>query len=272
MNPERIARVKAPACRAAWHAVCGGDASLECTALLLAHGGHETNNGDSWPGPDGVVDTQDDENNIGATTLRSLTPDEKAVLAKAGIVPTIGPGHNQRAAEAMAALRASGLVLPQGVIHCDSTTDASGRHPYFVWFASFPTLVEGYAYFIRMVCVRKDGSRKAAYTALTRPSPSVYEYAAALYQAGYYWGFHPHDAEGNQKNIDAYADSLRGLYAQCLAALKQFRDTDPAPADVRVEQVTMPDGGVLAASLATTSAELLDEARAEKVARLKDEP
>lgn len=234
MKPDRI-RLKARAYREAWRQRFGAEPSQHNQSLALAVAIHETNAGDSWKGPDALLDTADDEHNWGATTLRALNHDERVVLARAGIVPTVGPGHVQAAKDATAAIVAAGLPLPQGAIHCDSAPTIG---PYFVYFATFPTDVEGAAYFIRLLCVRKDGSLKAAYDVLQREHGTAHELAAAMYNAGYYTGFHKRHAiladgrTGDQANIDDFANPPYGIAAivpSVLRAIAETADTIPPP-------------------------------------------
>ncbi len=198
----------------------------------------ETKCGDAWPGPDGLVGTEDDERNWGACTLRGLNAAERAVLNAAGIFPTINAGHNNRAAEAMQALRDAGLTLPGpgfivgkdgkstdiaisgGTIHCDSHTEvdpATGKKvtiPHFVYFANFPDHVQGARYYLRLLGA---GARK-----VLEQGGSSYALAAAMYAQFYYGGFHPRGMyktpgpdkilgtaddethDGNAENIGAY--------------------------------------------------------------------
>jgi hypothetical protein len=65
----------------AWRRAFGEKPSFVNTALAVSVAWHETRCGDAWPGPDGLVNTEDDENNWGATTLRSLNSAEQWILA-----------------------------------------------------------------------------------------------------------------------------------------------------------------------------------------------
>lgn len=230
-------RSKADAFVDGWRAEYGGETPpLHAVILGLSVAQHETHCGDSWPGPDGLVGTEDDENNWGATTLRALNAAERAVLAKAGLAPTVGPGHNERAKAAMDALRASGLPLPQGVIHCDSSPRLG---PYFVFFASFPTPWEGARYFVHLLC--GSGGKRPAHAVLLDPAGTEQQLADAMYRAGYYTGFNdPKQPGGAQKNVDAYAGSLRAISPGVRAGLAGWTPKAPAapatpPAPVVVE-------------------------------------
>jgi len=201
-------KAKADALVDGWRAEYNGETpSLHAVVLALTVAQHETHCGDSWPGPDGLVGTADDENNWGATTLRALNAAERAVLSAAGLAPTVGPGHNERAKAAMAALKLSGLPLPQGVIHCDSSPRLG---PYFVYFAAFPTPWQGAQYFIHLLCGK--GGKRQAHAVLLDQAGSEQQLATAMYNAGYYTGFNdPRLPGGAQKNIDAYAGALRAI-------------------------------------------------------------
>lgn len=73
---------KADALVHAWRMNYGDDPPLNAVVLALSVAIHETRAGDAWPGADGVVGTDDDENNWGATTLRALNAAEYAAIAK----------------------------------------------------------------------------------------------------------------------------------------------------------------------------------------------
>ena len=129
MTPDRI-RLKATAYTMAWARIFGTEPSLHNVMLGLAPALFETAAGDSWKGPDGLLDTEDDPNNWGATTLRPLNSAELAAVAAAGIKPTLGPDRDKRARDAEAAIRAAGLSLPRGEIHCDSRPTKKGTVVY----------------------------------------------------------------------------------------------------------------------------------------------
>ncbi len=248
---------KADALGAAWHARYGAgqpggrDLTTEGLALGLGPAQLETRCGDAWPGPDGLVGTADDERNWGACTLRSLNAVEHAVLKAAGIYPTIGTGHNQRAAAAMAALADAGMTPPSGLIgttgiaassatiHCDSRTvkDANGKPqtiPHFVWFANFATHVDGAAYYLHLL-----GSSARL---VLQNAGTAHELAAAMYRRGYYGGFKPHSTytaadgtvhDGNAENIAAYERLILYWLPQIKAALAPPVPTTIAPRTLR---------------------------------------
>jgi peptidoglycan hydrolase-like protein with peptidoglycan-binding domain len=221
MTPDRI-KLKDKAFTSAWIQRFATPPSLNCRVLALSVAIHETGAGDSWAGPDGVLDTADDERNWGSSTLRALNAAELEVVRRAGVVPTVGPGHETAARAAQAAIVAAGLPLPQGVIHCDSSPL---KGPYFVYFASFPTDEQGADYFIRALCLRKDGSRKPAYSVLDTGNEQ--SLASAMYAASYFLGFHKpkppggplEKAAADQANIDDYASALRALSPKIRLAL-----------------------------------------------------
>lgn len=247
---------KADAVVHAWRQLYGVDPPFLAVVLALAVAIHETNAGDSWPGPDGVVGTCDDENNWGATTLRALNAAERSVLSQAGILPTVDASHVARAKAAMIALAASGLPLPQGVIHCDSAPE---QGPYFVWFASFPTPVDGAAYFLKLLCGVQQP--KAAKAVLLSPDGTEMKLAAAMYGAGYYTGFKKRKSlyhqvvgkwveikpgetpqgptrTGAELNIAAYGGALQALTPGLRAGLRDWQPPsgeptlDPAPENI----------------------------------------
>lgn len=245
---------KADAFVHAWRMNYGDDPSLQAVVLGLSVAQHETRAGDAWPGADGVVGTADDENNWGATTLRALNAEERAVLKAAGITPTVGAGHEARAKAAQAAIQAAGLPMPQANIHCDS---APSLGPYFVWFAAFSNPIDGAAYFLKLLCGLK--TRKMAYSVLTQGGNEV-QLATAMYLAGYYTGFYKKASEyvrtgngwremkpgetlptgavtkkGSDLNIAAYAGALQNITPSIRLALKDWHPPsgepteDPAP-------------------------------------------
>lgn len=92
MKAERIATVKLPAFRAAWRRIYGGDPSSNAELIGLSVALFETQAGDSWPGPDGVIGTQDDQRNWGATNLRGLRAHEQFLLGASAIQRIIDAG------------------------------------------------------------------------------------------------------------------------------------------------------------------------------------
>lgn len=241
---------KASALRAAWERRFGDTPPLHAAIGALSVAEFETHCGDSWPGQDGVIGTQDDENNWGATTLRALNAAELKELADRGIRPIITKGHETVARVAMHALRDAGFPLPQGVIHCDSRPTPQGQVPYFVWFASFPSETEGAEYFLKLLCGSTEKPKRAL--GVLRSGGSSRELAAAMYGASYFMGFHPHgkylckstpekpckqkhteptEHDGNAENIDAYAGGLRATAARALAGLTDDETpaVNPAP-------------------------------------------
>lgn len=229
----------------AWRMDYGDDPTLRGVTLALSVAIFETRAGDAWPS----------EHNWGATTLRALNAAEKAAVRAAGIFPTVGAGHPERAKAAQAAIVAAGLPLPQGNIHCDS---APGIGAYFVWFASFPNDVEGAAYFLKLLAGLTKP--KAARAVLTSDTGTEVQLATAMYFAGYYTGFYkktslyafvdakwtelaagalpPAGAQtkrGSDLNIAAYASGLQRITPGIKQALATWHmpsgepTEDPAP-------------------------------------------
>jgi peptidoglycan hydrolase-like protein with peptidoglycan-binding domain len=209
----------------------------------------ETKCGDAWPGPDGLVDTADDERNWGACTLRGLNAAEAKVLANAHIWPTIGKGHENVARAAMAALAAAGLppasgpvaggrlFCPSATLHCDShtvknpVTGKSETIPHFAWFANFTSDEDGAAYYLHML-----GSTARAVLAR---GGTAHELASAMYAKYYYGGFHPRGTyvakdgtthDGNAENIAAYESNICYWLPVIHAALD--RGSQPLPSDM----------------------------------------
>lgn len=196
----------------------------------------ETRCGDAWPGPDGLVGTDDDERNWGACTLRSLNAAEAKCLRDAKISPTIAKNHVEVEKAAMAALavaglpRASGTLaginVPSATLHCDSrtvkdpTTGKAVTIPHFAWFANFATHVDGAAYYLHLL-------GQSGRDVLKR-SGSAHELATAMYNRGYYGGFKPHSSytakdgtvhDGNAENIAAYEANINYWLPAIRAAL-----------------------------------------------------
>lgn len=270
MSVEQI-RSDAQAMATAWKRRFNYNPTLHALIFLVAQGTHETSMGRAWPGPDGIPGTADDENNVGACTLRAVNAAEyaaiaaKAQAALASIgkpargtltfvrtnamawvdaqgeklpltaeelaavtpwLPTVGAGHGQRASNAEAAIVGSGLPLASGVkggivipashIHCDSLPlKGGGTQPYFTWFAAFANLTDGCEYYLHLAV-----ENKPAMAIVTNPAGTEQQFAAALRAQGYYTGFADNSTpEGYQKNVDAYANSLRALTPGIRAAL-----------------------------------------------------
>lgn len=226
-------RRKADACAIGWQWLYGSPPPARCVALALGPATHETHAGDDWPGPDGLVGTDDDDRNWGACTLRALSAAELAVVAAAGVVPTVGKGHEDAARRAQQAIVDAGLPLPHGRIHCDSRTvrgpDGKPRlEPYFVWFATFASDAEGAEYYLGILAGRS--TPKGARAVLLDPAGTERELAAMMYRQGYFWGFHPHDGgAGDQANIDDYARACEALWPGIEGALAGWTPP-PAPA------------------------------------------
>lgn len=226
MKSKTWVQSKLDAVATAWQWLYGAKPTPHACALALAPAWHETVAGDAWPGK-----------NWGATTLRALTAQEESILVHAGIHPTVGPAHDQVAAQAMAALRAAGIPLPHGEIHCDSRTvkgpDGKAQiEPYFVWFASFDDDASGAAYYLGILA--GVAAPKGARSVLLDPAGTVRELAALMYRQGYFWGFHPHDGgAGDAANVDDYAKDLEALWPEITAALDGWVVPDAAPRPVR---------------------------------------
>ena len=226
MTPDRI-RLKATAYTMAWARIFRTEPSLHNIMLGLAPALFETAAGDSWKGPDGLLDTEDDPNNWGATTLRPLNSAELAAVAAAGIKPTLGPDRDKRARDAEAAIRAAGLSLPRGEIHCDSRPTKKGTVVYFTFFATFNDAVGGAAYFIRILAGTPEHP-KPAKVVLESPESTERDLAAAMYSQHYYTGVHLEPG----RNIDDYTAALRRQTPGIRAALMGTNSTAPPPSPV----------------------------------------
>ena len=226
MSPDRI-RQKATAYTMAWARIFRTEPSLHNIMLGLAPALFETAAGDAWKGPDGLLDTEDDPNNWGATTLRPLNASELAAVAAASIKPTLGPGREERARAAEKAIRAAGLPLPRGEIHCDSRPAKTGTVVYFTFFATFDDAVGGAAYFIRILAGTPEHP-KPAKVVLESPESTERDLAAAMYSQHYYTGVHLEPS----RNIDDYTAALRRQTPRIQAALMGTNSTNPPPAPV----------------------------------------
>ncbi len=301
MDPK-IARWhrKADALAHAWARRYGALPAKHTVILALCPPSAETRCGDSWPGPDGMVGTQDDENNWGATTARSLNASELAAIKAAGVAATVGPGHVEAAKKAAAALEAAGLsfqpmttkrgvLIPRATIHCDSRTEKVGGRsvqiPYFVFFAAFDTETHGAEYYLTFVAEPGFPSRPV----LDNPKGSVHALAAAMYTRGYFWGFSPHGPyahpgpdkvlgtaddelrDGNAENVAAYGRWLEPHFATISAALKDWTPT-PALPPIGEEDYDGPGEGTSRPQGETEPAPLLPlELDQDEQRRLRDE-
>jgi len=228
MTPDRI-RLKAAAYATAWERLFGSPPSTHNTALGLSVALAETKAGDSWIGPDGVLDTADDPRNWGASTLRALNAAELAAVEAAGIKPTVGPEREERARAAKTAIVLAGLPLPQGEIHCDSRPTSHGSVAYFTFFRTSTTDVDGAEYFLRILAGTPDRP-KPARVILESGSGTEHDLAAAMYSAHYFLGRHdPAQPGGAQRNIDDYISFIRPWAAAVRAALIGEDDTIPPP-------------------------------------------
>ncbi len=133
--------------------------------LAMSVAEHETNNSRAWPGT----------NDFGATQLRGLTPAELAAF-QAG---TLKAGDYTPSRD--------------GVLHVDTHPTPSGPQRYPVWFAAFPTRVEGIAHFLKVLwrlsggVADQDGCTSAGL-------------AAEMYMRGYYEGAHAGARPVGQRN------------------------------------------------------------------------
>lgn len=236
---------KADSFVAGWRARYG-ETPPKCAVVLgLCQPSAETDVGDAWPL----------DRNWGATTVRRCTAAELAAISAAGVVASVGSDHESRALAAMAALAAAGLgftpgtfrgvVVPRASLHCDSTTDTSGQHPYFVWFAAFDLDEKGLeaasaAYYLSFVGDVGNPARAV----LLNPKAGVAELAAAVYSRGYFWGFKPHGIyktagpdgimgtaddvthDGNAENVAAYAAWLAPHFATISANLSDWQPSE----------------------------------------------
>ena len=167
-------------------------------ALLLAMSvaQHETANGLAWPGT----------YNFGAVQLRKLTADEQsqfnADTLKAG---DKFPGN------------------PGGVLHVDTHPTSAGSIPYAVWFAAFPTRVDGIAYFLKVLWRCSKAAPEA--DGATAATVAQAMYASPPDAGGYYEGWKPGARPPSQRtqpltapelgNISDYA----GAVDKCLAMI-----------------------------------------------------
>lgn len=176
--------------------------------LAMAVAEFETLNGRAWPGTF----------NFGAVQLRGLTDDELARF-HAGTLKAGDrfPGN------------------PGGVLHVDTHPPAV---PYPVWFAAFPTQVDGVRYFLKTLFRAANEKAVAA-----NPNGSPQDLATAMYLNCYFEGSHAGArpcgkralplTKPEQDNVDAYA----GAITSRMTAL----DQNLAGWDVPQDRPTMPD-------------------------------
>lgn len=182
--------------------------------LACAVAEHETNNGEAWPGT----------YNFGAVQLRGLTPDETARYA---------------AGELKAGDRFAGN--PGGALHVDTHPTPRGPQPYPVWFAAFPSRVDGIDYFLHTLSRLTSGvlgpTRGPAWLCV-EATPELVATAMLLgcYYEGSHAGMRPCGHRSlpltvpETKNRDDYATAIqRGmdLLASVLGPLPEY-----APAGV----------------------------------------
>lgn len=227
-------QAKANALWAAWQYDYGADPSKRAVVLCLAVATHETHCGDSWP----------ESHNWGATTLRALNAAELEAVHAAGLVPSVGPGHEELARQAQQAIVSAGLPLPPGEIHCDSAPNIGA---YFVWFAAFPNDVEGAEYFLKLLAGIQV--KKLAWSILNSGGTER-QLAAAMYAAGYYTGFYRKEKDytlpsgqvvkGAELNVAAYTKALTDLTPSIDAALADWTPAPPEPTSAPAPETAAP--------------------------------
>lgn len=177
-------------------------------AMLVAE--LETQNGRAWPGTW----------NFGAVQLRALTADElahyHAGTLKAG---DTFPGN------------------PGGVLHVDTHPTTSGPQFYPVWFAAFPTRLDGIRYFLKSAVYATAGELAAAHTG------DDAKLARAMYLRGYYEGGAPGARPwwqrteplnaAEEKNVAAYAHAMDAHRSAITAALGWTEpESEPATGEI----------------------------------------
>lgn len=180
---------------------------------------HETRNGLAWPG----------ENNFGAVQLRALNQAELVDYQSGKLHAGSRTTETHRS------------DVPLGALHVDTHPGPRGAVPYPVWFAAFPTRVEGVSYFLKIFVrlslitttplaiapadvglhahmFEADPSHPLSESAAAVDGATAHDVAAAMYRHGYYEGF----AAGarplaqrtgaftvpEQLNVDAYAAAM----------------------------------------------------------------
>jgi hypothetical protein len=156
-----------------WREREGDDPTLHAVVLGLAVAQHETACGDAWPG----------EHNWGAVQKRVPNAQEKAALAKAGVVPS--PKNVARAREVIAAAIEAGECQPltNEALHCDSSP---GKGWYFVYFWAFKTDVGGASLFVKILAT----NRKNCKAVLLNDHGTEMQLADGMYATRYYEGFY----------------------------------------------------------------------------------
>ena len=156
--------------------------------LAMSVAEHETNNGRAWPGT----------NNFGAVQLRILTAPEQAAFVAGAIK--------------------AGDYTPSrdGVLHVDTHPGVNGGPPtpYAVWFAAFPTRVEGIAHFLKTLYRLTDGE-------IGNPAVDVASLVTEMYCGHYFEDRWKDDrpwqarrakplSPTEQKDVDDYAHGATG--------------------------------------------------------------
>jgi hypothetical protein len=167
---------KARAVVEAWGALFGMSPSLRALVRVMAVAEFESRMGDArgWK----------DEHNWGAIQKRSLSAVERSVLASSGVAATGGE----------AALAVARRLVPAGpneALHLD-TSPKSG--PYFAWFWAFASDAEAARKFLQVLVVQRPAVRAVL------EHDDVRELARAMYETGYYEGFHKDDKDANVRD------------------------------------------------------------------------
>jgi hypothetical protein len=187
--------------------VFGDLPSKHCVLFAMAVGEFETQSGRAWPG----------SNNVGAVHLRRLTTDELAAF-HAGTLKAGDriPGN------------------PGGILHVDTAPTANGPIAYPVWFATFPTQVDGITYFLKVLYKVRPNCKAAG----DDPNGTLLDLATAQYVSGYFEGNRsgarpvgqrtPPFTEPELANIHDYATGLSGAATHFMNVLTSW-EPDPAP-------------------------------------------
>lgn len=238
--------VKGDALARAWHSRFAAWPALGAVRFVLVQAEVETSNGDAkgWEG----------EHDEGATQLRTLTPEEKAVLADAHVALPLSfaqiAGQVALARAALsAAVDAGRIPVPshkgiRGALHVDTSdrlrSPGNPMGAYWMLFAAFDDDEAGYAYYLGAVARHR--------ALLEAPGTTVQQYAAALRGSGYYEGIYGQDKHytraaggrwiedpngsmlGRDLNVANYAAALAHWMPEVTAALADWQPPTSMPA------------------------------------------
>ncbi len=197
-TPAQITRyqTKSRAIVEAWASLFGVTPSLRELVRVMAVAEHESHMGDArgWKG----------EHNWGAIQKRSLSAIERFVLDVRGVAA--GKPDSDTSVSLARALLPAG---PSEALHVDSSPKSG---PYFVWFWTFASDAEAARKFLQVLVVQHPAVRAVL------EHDDVTELARAMYESGYYEGFHKNDKEANVRDYARRLAELEPLIWGALSA------------------------------------------------------